>query len=82
MIHGFSDTQYNASKAWPMWDFMGLMPILAGKKIMIFDLSVDIMYQVNVKIKYLWQRYVMEAGHLHLNFIPNIRAMNRKHFTH
>ncbi len=32
-------------------------------------------------IKYVWQRYVMEAGFL-ANFILNIRALNSKHFSY
>ncbi len=39
------------------------------------------MYNIlNVVIKYVWQRYMMEAGYL-TNFIPNISALNSKHFN-
>ncbi len=40
------------------------------------------MYNIlNVAVKYSWQRYVMEAGCL-TSFIPNISALNSKHFTY
>ncbi len=36
---------------------------------------------MNVFVKYVWQRYVMEVGHL-TNFISNIIVPNSQHFTY
>ncbi len=64
------------------WDFWGLIPILWSKKIQTSKISVDIIskeYVLNVAVKYLWQRCVMEAGHLRCD-IPDIKALSKKHF--
>ncbi len=69
--------------------YLGLMPILilGSKKIAIPDISTFItciLYQLNVVIMQLVTKMCNGASvsYILTNFLPNIRALNRKPFTY
>ncbi len=48
-------------RAWQLWYF-GAEDKANNKEILISNILADIQYWLNVVIKHLWQRYVMEVG--------------------
>ncbi len=80
---GFS-LKYIYIRAWPIWDFLGADANNDIREWENYNIWYNCRYPLcnilNVVIKLVWQRYAMEVGYL-TNFIPNIIAPDRKHFT-
>ncbi len=67
-------------RARPIWDFWGQYRYRYERVRKFWYLIHQPIFYIKY-FKCVWQRYVMEAGYL-TNFIPNISALNSKHFSY